>query len=118
MRHKLLITLVLMMFWHSVAGAYQVMGTSQSQGLDADHLELHAHSVSHHHDDDGDVHEDNSIHSAIHMALDSANVNVALETVQYFNFGIQSPSHIANSATTFHANVLVDLLFRPPRSLA
>jgi hypothetical protein len=117
MREKVSITVILMMLWYSVAGVYHVMHASADRGFDLGHLDLHAHAVSHHHDDEGQVHQDQSVQSSLHMVMDGANAITAI-TVTALGFPPSSPSSvIEHQSDLFYEFLLVNLPFRPPRTL-
>ena len=111
------ITMILMILWYSVAGAYQVMHASAEKGFDLEHLDLHAHAVFHYHDDEGHVHKDKSEQSSTHMVMDGVNAMTAITVPVISIYSISPPSAIEHQADSFHESLLVNLPFRPPRTL-
>ena len=109
--------MILMMLWYSVAGAYQVMHASAEKGFDLEHLDLHAHAVFHYHDDEGHVHQDKSEQSSTHMVMDGVNAITAITVPVFSIFSTSPASAIEHQADSFHESLLVNLPFRPPRTL-
>ena len=93
------------------------MHASADKGFDLEHLDLHAHSVSHHHDEEGRVHQDQSEQSSTHMVMDGVNAMTAITVPVISIFSTAPASAIEQKADSFHESLLVNLPFRPPRTL-
>lgn len=116
MQRKLLILLALVaVLWQGIAGASVQAFAQVAQ--DAEHAALHWDEVGHHHHDDGSYHQDDSIASVVHVAMDGSNANAVVD------FGTSNvvPVPQASAQPLYLVGTVpypyIDPLHRPPRSL-
>jgi hypothetical protein len=117
MKIKMYFTVILMMLWCSLAGAHEITPASADKGFNLGHLDLHARYVSHHHDDGGLVHQDQSEQSSTHMVVDGVNAITAITVPTFSVFSTSPSSAIDHQPDSFLESLLVNLPFRPPRAL-
>lgn len=118
MRRLLAVFLLLSFLCQAFAMAGQSLALGHDASFEAEHAEMHWEGVAHHHDEDGDTHQDNSSESVAHMLADAGPGTAALLPFPVLSLHVDRLPAPAVMAESAGPPPYLDGLRRPPRLLS
>ena len=118
MRRLLAVILLLSFFCQALATARQTVVLDHAGALEAVHAELHLDGVSHHHDQHGVMHLDDSLESLQHMFADAGPGTAALLHFPQLSLPLDRSPAPAVTAESVSPPPHLDGLRRPPRLIS
>lgn len=117
LRRFVAFVLTLCLCGHALAASG--VGVALADAQEQAHAWLHFEGATHHHDDhDGGLHQDDSLASAVHVAVDAGQYAPALISVLVFEVMALAPSRPSLWALPVQPFPPLDGLERPPRRTA
>src|SRR3989344_5094258 len=118
MRRLLAVILLLSFFCQAFAAARQTVVLDHAGAFEAVHAEMHMDGVSHHHDEHGVAHKDDSQESIQHMLADAGPGTAALLNFPQLSLPLDRPPAPAATAESVSPSPHLDGLRRPPRPIS
>jgi len=118
MRRLLAVILLLSLFCQAFAAARQTVVLDHAGAFEAVHAEMHMDGVSHHHDEHGVMHQDDSQESIQHMLADAGPGTAALLHFPQLSLPLDRSPAPAVTAESVSPSPHLDGLRRPPRLIS